>query len=69
MDRSSFPIDDLIFGVPLIFVSPTAALREKMCKNIAKSMGALIVFWVVPDEDILSNCFKPLFYFERAVEN
>ena len=54
VDRSSFPIDDLIFGVPLIFVSPTAALREKMCKNIAKSMGDLIVFWVVPDEDIVS---------------
>jgi hypothetical protein len=24
-------------------------------------MGALIVFWVVPDEDILSNCFNPSF--------
>ena len=29
-------------------------------------MGGLIVFWVVPEKDILPNCLKPLYLNEKA---
>jgi hypothetical protein len=38
LDRSSFPIENSLFGAQLIFVSTTAAFSEKMRNNIAKSM-------------------------------